>query len=316
MHRVAYHVESDALPVARVNGITSVAVIQSGGIFGGEVPVMNLDGWTWEDATVKANAGIQFTVPPLAAGGGRGGGGGGLGQQPQERTYDDLKKERDRKLDEIARLFEDVRAYIRAGAERSTDWSLDALVPVAERRLPLIVTANTEDDLRTAIALGDRLKVDLVILGGAEASYVAPLLKEKNIPVILGERQALPSREDDFHAAPYQLAGQLVKAGVKITFSVGDDTQSRDLPYNAAMSVAWGLDRDEALKALTINAAEILGVADRIGSLQAGKDANLFIARGDPLEVRTPITHVFIAGNDVGLANKHLALYEKYIKRP
>jgi imidazolonepropionase-like amidohydrolase len=134
--------------------------------------------------------------------------------------------------------------------------------------------------------------------------------------VILGERQTLPSREDDFHGAPYQLAAQLVKAGVKVAFSVGDDTQSRDLPYNAAMSVAWGLDRDEALKALTINAAEILGVADRIGSLQAGKDANLFIARGDPLEVRTPITHVFIAGNDVGLANKHLALYEKYIKRP
>ena len=315
--RVAYHVESDALPVARVNGITSVAVIQTGGTFGGEVPVMNLDGWTWEDATVKANAGIQFTVPPLVTGGGRGGGGGGRGgQQAQDRTYDDLRKDRDKKLDDVARLFEEVRAYIRAGSERTTDWSLDALAPVAERRLPLIVTANTEDDIRTAIALGDRIKVNIVILGGAEAGYLAPMLAEKSIPVILGERQTLPSREDDYHAAPYQLAGQLVKAGVKIAFSVADDTNSRDLPYNAAISVAWGLDRDEAVKALTINAAEILGVADRIGSLQPGKDANLFIAKGDPLEVRTAITHVFIAGNDVGLGNKHLALYEKYIKRP
>ena len=314
--RVAYHVESDALPIARVNGITSVAVTQTGGTFGGEVPVMNLDGWTWEDATVKANAGIQFTVPPLVTGGGRGGGGGGRGQQPPDRTYDDLRKDRERKLDDVARLFEEVRAYIRAGSERVTDWALDALVPVAERRLPLIVTANTEDDIRTAIALADRVKVNLVILGGAEAGYVAPLLREKNIPVILGQRQTLPSREDDYHAAPYQLAGQLAKAGVKVAFSVGDDTNSRDLPYNAATSVAWGMDRGEAIKALTINAAEILGVADRIGSLQPGKDANLFIARGDPLEVRTEITHVFIAGHDVGLGNKHLALYEKYIKRP
>ncbi len=142
---------------------------------------------------------------------------------------------------------------------------------------------------------------------------MAPLLKEKNIPVILGNVLALPSREDEFHAATYQVAGELAKAGVKIAFSTGDTTNVRLVPYNAAMSVAWGLNRDEALKALTINAAEILGVADRVGSLEAGKDANLFIAKGDPLEIRTQLTHVFIEGRDVGLANKHQALYEKYI---
>jgi imidazolonepropionase-like amidohydrolase len=315
--RVAYHAESDTIPVARVNGITNVAVVEPGGLFGGDVPVMNLDGWTWEEATVKPNAGIQFTFPTIGAGGGRGGGGGGGrgAQPPSDRTYDDLRRERDRKLDDIVQLFEQARAYATAGSDKTTDWTLEALVPVVEKRLPLITTANREQEIRDAVAFADRAKVNIVIAGGAEAAYVAPLLKEKNIPVILSERLSMPSREDDFHAASYQLAGELVKAGVKIAFSTGDNTNVRLLPYNAAISVAWGLNRDDALKALTINAAEILGVADRLGSLEAGKDANLFIAKGDPLEIRTEITHVFIAGNDVGMGNKHQALYEKYINR-
>ena len=317
--RVAFHVESDAIPIARVNGITSVAVMQSGGMFGGEVPVMNLDGWTWEEATVRANAGVQFAFPLMGGGGGRGGGGGGGGgrggQAQEERTYDDLRRERDKKLDEVIRLFEDVRAYARAASERTMDWSLEALVPVVERRLPLITTANREHDIRDAIAFAERAKIAIVIAGGAEANHVAHLLKDKNIPVILSDRMSLPSREDDFHAASYQLAGELAKAGVKVAFSSGDSTNSRLVPYEAAISVAWGMPRDAAVRALTIDAAEILGVADRLGSIEPGKDANLFIANGDPLEIRTPITHVFIEGNDVGLANKHLALYEKYIKR-
>jgi imidazolonepropionase-like amidohydrolase len=315
--RVAYHAESDAIPVARVNGVTTVAVVPAGGVFGGEVPVMNLAGWTWEEATLRANAGIQFTFPAVGATGGRGGfGGGRRGQPPPDRAYDDLRRERDRRLDEIVRLFEQARAYGRAGAGRATDWKLEALVPVVERKLPLLTAANREHDIRDAIAFADRAGVDIVILGGSEAVFVSSLLKEKNIPVIVGERLTLPTREDDFHASSYQLAGELARAGVKVAFSTGDNTNVRLLPYNAAMSVAWGMSREDALKALTVHAAEILGVSDRVGSIDPGKDANLFIARGDPLEIRTPVTHVFIRGNEVGLANKHEALYEKYIKRP
>ena len=319
--RVAYHTESDAIPVARVNGITSVAVVPTGGVFGGEIPVMNLDGWTWEEATLRPNAGIQFVFPAVGGGGGRGFGGGGGGRggrgggQAAERTYDDLKRERDRQLDDIIRLFDQARAYAKAGADRATDWTLDALVPVVERRLPLITTANREQEIKEAIAFADRAKVNIVIAGGAEAGYVAALLKEKNIPVILSERLTMPAREDDFHASSYQLAGELAKAGVKVAFSTGDNTNVRLLPYNAAISVAWGMSRDDALKALTVNAAEILGVSDRVGSLEPGKDANLFIAKGDPLEIRTEITRVFIEGNDVGVDTKHHALYQKYINR-
>jgi imidazolonepropionase-like amidohydrolase len=314
--RVAYHAESDAIAVARTNGITTVGVMPGGGTFGGEVAVMNLDGWTWEEATVKANAGITFNFPSLGGGGGRGGGGRGGGGGGEAATFEEIKRTRDRRLDELARLFDQVRAYAKAGPEKTVDWTLEALLPVVERRLPLVTTVNRAQDIRDAVAFADRVKVNIVISGGTEANAVAALLKEKNIPVIVGNILSLPGSEDAFHAATYQLAGELSQAGVKVAFSTADSAYVRNVPYHAAMSVAWGMNRDEAVKALTMNPAEILGVADRVGSLEPGKDANLFIAKGDPLEIRTILTHVFINGKDVGLDSKHERLYQKYIARP
>jgi imidazolonepropionase-like amidohydrolase len=313
--RVAYHAESDAIAVARTNGITTVAVMPSGGTFGGEVAVMNLDGWTWEEATLKASAGITFNFPAVGGGGGRGGRGGG-GGGGEGATYEDLRRTRDRRLDEIARLLDQARAYARAGADKTVDWTLEALVPVVERKLPLVAAVTRTQDVRDAIAFAERVGVNLVISGALDAAAAAPLLKEKNVAVILGNVLSMPAGEDAFHAATYQLAGELSQAGVKVAFATGDSAYVRIVPYHAAMSVAWGMNRDEAIKALTINAAEILGVADRVGSLEAGKDANLFIAKGDPLEIRTAITNVFIQGKDVGLDSKHERLYRKYIDRP
>jgi imidazolonepropionase-like amidohydrolase len=316
--RVAFHMESDSIPVGRANGITTVAIMPGGGTFGGEAAVMNLDGWTWEEATLKPNAGITFNFPTIGGSGGRGGGaGGGRGVAPGgDRNYEDLKRERDRKLDELAHLFDDARAYAKAGQDKTVDWTLEALVPVVDRRLPLVTSVNRAQDIRDAVAFADRVKVNIVISGGAEANAVAALLKEKNIPVIVGPVLGLPLNEDSFHAAPYQLAGELSQAGVKVAFSTGDAAYVRNLPYHAAMSVAWGMNRDDAIKALTIHAAEILGVADRVGTLDVGKDANFFISKGDPLEIRTALTHVFIEGRDVGLDSKHEQLYQKYLARP
>jgi hypothetical protein len=317
--RVAYHAASETIPVARGTGVTTVGVAPTGGIMSGDFAVMNLDGWTWEDATLRPNAGILFNFPALAGGGGRGGGRGGRGgggTEAGERTYDDIRRERDRRLDEVIRVLEQARTYARAGTGRTTDWSLEALVPVVERKLPLIVSVAREEDIKDAVAFADRAKVNVILSGAIESNYAAQLLKEKNIPVILGNVLAMPSREDNFHASTYQLAGELAKAGVKFAFSSGDNTNVRLVPFQAAMSVAWGLDRDAAIKALTIDAAEILGVGNRVGSLEPGKDANLFIANGDPLEVRTQVTHVVIQGKDVGIDSKHEALYRKYLARP
>lgn len=309
---VAYHNDSEAIPVARANGVTTVAVFPNGGVIGGQVPVMNLDGWTWEESTVRPIAGLSFQFP------GVGRSGRGFGQAPgaSERSYDDLRKERDARLETTFRLFEDARAYARVpAADRQIDWVLEALVPVVERRIPLFTLASRAEDIKDAVAFAERANVRIVVCAGPEAALVAPLLREKNIPVILGPVLTLPPYPDQYHAASYQAASVLAKAGVKFAFATGDNADVRQVPYEAAMSVAWGLSRDAAIRALTLDPAEILGVGDRVGSLEPGKMANILVAKGDPLEVRTEISHLIINGQEVDLANKHLALYERYLKR-
>ena len=312
--QVAYQSDSDAIPVARVNGITTAAVVPSGGLIGGQVAVMNLDGWTWEEATLLPVAGVSFQFPPLVRGGG---GGGGGGNADATRKYDDLKKERDAKVKRVEDLIARARAYGRLpAADRATDWNLAALVPVADLKQPMFVAASNESDIREAVAFADRAGIRIVITGGLESPLVAPLLKEKNIPVILGSVLTMPAREDAHHAATYKAAGELAQAGVTFAFGTGGAANNRLIPYEAAISVAWGLDRDRALRAITLDAAKILGVADRIGSLEPGKIANLFIATGDPMEMKTQFTHVFINGRSVGLKSKHTELYERFSSRP
>jgi imidazolonepropionase-like amidohydrolase len=313
---VAYQWDSDAIAIARSNGVTSVAIVPAGGLLGGQIAVMNLDGWSWEQAAVKTGIGVSFQFPAVG-GGGRGGGGGGRGNQAEERRYEDLKRERDARVKRIEDLIVQARAYGKMpAAERRTDWNLEALVPVAEGRAPFFVQANNEREIRDAIAFADRAGVKIVITGGLESPLVAPLLKEKNIPVLLGSILTTPTREDMHHAATYRAAGELAQAGVKFAFGTGDYTDVRAIPYEAAISVAWGLDRDRALRALTVDAAEILGVADRVGSIEPGKLANLALWNGDPLEIRTALPRVFIAGREVGPDNKHLLLYQKFSSRP
>ncbi len=310
--QVAYQADSDAIPVARVNGITSVAVLPSGGLIGGQAAVMNLDGWTWEEATLTPAAGVTFQFPPLMRGGGFGG-----ASPDAARKYEDLRKDRDARVqivsDEIARA----RAYSKVpAADRRTDWNLEALVPVATGQAPLLVRANNAADIRDAIAFADHNQIRIVITGGLEAPLVAPLLAEKKVPVILGSVLTTPTRDDAHHAATYRAAGELAEAGVQFAFGTGSYQNVRLLPYEAAISVAWGLDRERALRALTLDAAAILGVGDRVGSLEPGKAANFFLANGDPLDLRTRISRVFINGRDVGPANKHLELYERFSSRP
>ena len=308
---VAYKADSDAIPVARANGVTTVAVVPGGGILGGQAAVVNLDGWTFEEAALRPMAGISLQFPTI-------GRQGGFGPNPdRNRNFDELLKERDAKLERLAGLIERARGYAKTPqAERVVDWSLESLVPVVERRAPLLVFADREREIRDAVAFADRHNLRIVITGGMESPLVAPLLKEKNIPVILGEVLELPSREDMLHSESYAAAAQLAQAGVKFGFGSGSYQNIRLIPYNAAISVAWGLPREQAIRALTIDAAEILGVSDRVGSLEPGKAANLVVAKGDPLEIRIELTHVFVNGRSVGLDTRQVELYKKYASRP
>ena len=311
--RTAYHPDSEAIPVARSNGVTTVGVAPSGGVLAGEIAVMQLDGWTWEEATLRPSAGLAFQFPPISRPRGF-----GAAAADRDKTYADLKKERDRTLDAIADLLARARAYARTPpSTRTVDWVLAALVPVVDRELPFVVTANREADIREAVTFAERESVRLVIDGGAETPRVAALLKEKEVPVILGPVLQLPTRPDDHHAATYKAAALLAESGVRFALSGGTDaTNVRLLPYQAAQAVAWGLSRDRALAAITIDAATILGVEGEVGSLEPGKRADLFISNGDPLEARTQITHVFINGRSVGVDNIHKQFYERYSARP
>jgi imidazolonepropionase-like amidohydrolase len=309
---VAYHNDSESIPVARANGITTVAVFPSGRLLGGQVPVMNLDGWTWEESVVAPVAGIPFAFPGMGRGDVPSGGTPPAGG---ERTYADMKKDRDARVDRVARLLDAARAYAKSGPDRRTDWVLEALVPIVARQMPLFVTAPREQDIKDAIAFAERVSVRIVVVTGPEAAFAAAQLKAANVPVILGPILTLPPREDQFHAASYMTAGALAKAGVRFAFATGDNANVRQLPFQAAQSIAWGLPREAALRALTIDAAEILGVASRLGSIEPGKIANLIVTRGDPLDVRGEVAHVIINGRAVDLDNKHLALYERYLGR-
>jgi imidazolonepropionase-like amidohydrolase len=306
--RVAYQSDSDAIPVARVEGVTNAAIFPGGGVIGGDVPLMNLDGWTWEENAVRPSAGLSLSFPAGGGAGGRGGGGGGRGGGGGGGNAAE-------RLEQLDALIKQTRAYA-ANPNRQIDWNLEPLIPIVQKQQPFFVQATTEGAVRDAIGWAERQDLAIVIrTGPATAVASAALLKQKNVPVILSNILSMPQGEDTFHAANYQAAGELSTAGVLFAFSSGGYDNVRLVPFQAAMSVAWGLNHDEAIKALTINAAKIFGVDRVLGSIEPGKIANLVVVSGDPLEIRSRIRHVIIAGHDIPLESKHTELFKRYMGR-
>ncbi len=218
-------------------------------------------------------------------------------------------------MPELERLLTAARAY-GANPNRQMDWTLEPLVPIVQKKQAFFISAGSEDAIRSAISWAERQGLNIVIRTGPMAAVAtADLLKAKNVPVILNNVLSMPQGEDTFHAANYQAAGQLSNAGVTFAFSSGGFQTVRLVPFQAAMSVAWGLDRNEALKALTINAARIFGADKALGTLEAGKIANLVVVAGDPLEIRSQIRHVVIGGREIERDSKHTELFKRYMGR-
>ncbi len=302
--RTAFQADSDGINVTRAEGITTIGVTPNGGVISGSMPVMNTDGWTWEETTLRHSAGLIMTFP--GGGGGGRGGGAGPGAAAQAEVVATLNA-----------LFERAAAYAKQpAATRTPDLALDPLLPILNRSQAMIVSAGTDQAVRDAVAWAERQNVRIVIRGGADLQRSAAFLKEHDVPVILSTVLALPQREDDFHAYTYQAPGVLAKAGVRFAFSSGGFQFSRNVPFQAARAVAWGLDHDAAIRAITLDAAKILGVDSQIGSIEPGKLANLVIMKGDALEIRSAIQKVIIAGRDVSLDSKHTELYKRFISRP
>ena len=322
----AVNPSSEHIPVTRANGITTVATMPEGQLISGEVSLIHLDGWTTEEMGVKPRAALHMRMPaiqvprapaaadnenPEAAG------------APARVTYAEAKKNFDNEMAELNAFFESARRYKQAKEAKTPefrpDLKLEAMLPVIEGTEPILITAIREREIRDAIALSERQKVKIILCEAPEAYKVAKEIKEHNIPVILGPTLSLPLDEDDPYDRAYTTPADLQKAGV--LFSIGTlsgnaNLASRNLPYQAAQAVAFGLPHEDALKAITRNAAEIWGVANLIGTLEEGKWADLLITDGDPLEARTQVKQVLIKGKTVDLNNRQHDLYEKYLNRP
>lgn len=306
---VAVNPDSELIPVTRSNGVLLAVTAPTGGLISGRSAVLQLDGWTYEDMTLRADVGMHVEWPGMAA----------VVNSSTDKSGEERAKRRDEALAELRRAFDDARAYQQARSSNAQAHPLDArweaMLPVLAGAVPLVVKADEAQQIQSAVAFAASQKVRLIILGGYDAPHCATLLKKHDVPVIVSAVYRLPSRRDDDYDAAYTLPVRLREAGVKFCISgAGHFVASnvRNLPYHAATAAAYGLAADEALKAITLYPAEMLGVADRVGSLQSGKDATLFIADGDILETATHVENAFTQGRAVDLSNRHTRLYEKY----
>ncbi len=323
---VAVNPSSEHIPVTRANGITSSIALPAAGtgrgfgggagsIIGGQAALIHLDGWTWEDMDIRRSAAMQLIFPIIQSVPARFQGFGG-----PRTTYAEAKKNHETKLRELDDFFEAARRYQKAKAAPGSDFKIDlkleAMLPVLDGKEPVFVQAVKERAIKEALAFADRQKIRIILAGIREVTTILPDLKAKNIPVILGPTLALPEEDDDPYDSAATLPSELLKAGVKFAFGTFDVQFARNLPYQAAAAVGFGLPYDEALKAVTINTAEIFGVGDQVGSIDKGKWADLIVTDGDPLEAKTNVKQVFIKGQQSDLATRHTRLYEKYLARP
>jgi len=313
---VAVQPHSELIPVSRANGITTAITRPSGRLVSGQAALINLDGWTWQEMTVKAPAAMAMEYPRAPRGRGA-----GFGQAEGGANIQQL---RERQLNALRQKLEDAQAYAKAKDARAADKSLpartmdfvlEALVPVVKGELPVLMVANSEREIKGAIEIADKYKLKMVISGGEDAWKVAATLKEKNIPVIIGPVTDLPNNEDDDYDINYSHAAKLHRAGVRFAFQTADAAYVRNLPYQAGTSAAFGLPKDEALKAVTIYPAQIFGVDKLLGSIEVGKMANLIVTDGDPLEFKTSVKHMLINGKPVDLSSRHTKLYDKFKDR-
>jgi len=309
----AINPDSELLPVARANGVALALSVPQGGVIAGTSAFITLDGWTGEQLTIKAPAGLHINWPRMT-----------IFRSPFfQQSDEEQRKQTNENLKKIRDAFAEARAYKKAKeAEQqkgvpyhATDSRWEAMIPVLEKKIPVFVNAGEIKQIQAAVQWAADEDVKLVITGAADAWRVADLLKAKDVAVVYGQVLSVPNRRWEAYDTPFTTPMKLHQAGVRFCIADFESEMVRNLPYQAAMASAYGLPKEEALKAITLYPAQILGVADRVGSLEAGKDATLFVSDGDPLEIKTQVSQLFIRGRKIDLGNKHRALYEKYAKK-
>lgn len=309
---VAYNTDSKVTNTLRPNGILLANIYPDGGIISGLSSVVQLDAWNWEDAAYKTDNGVHFNMPSLLnrQRGGRGGGGfGGAAQS----TEDPVKRGLDQ-IEKVKVFFREAKAWQAEATHESTNLKYDAVKGLFTKQQKLFIHCNIVKEMLVAVDFVKEFGFDVVIVGGVDSWQITDILKQNNIAVVLDQLHSLPVMADDDVDQPFKTPALLQKAGV--LFAINDDdgnSRNRNLPFNAGTAVAYGLTKEEALTAITLNAAKILGIDDKTGSVEKGKDANIVISDGDILDMKgNSITYAFIQGRQVNLDNKQKQLFEKY----
>jgi imidazolonepropionase-like amidohydrolase len=319
--QVAVNPDSELIPVTRANGVLTVLTTptaQNGepaaqALLAGTSALLRLDGWTWEDMTLRAAVGLHVYWPAPAEG------------RRRRGEPDETKKRLDEQLKTLRTAFASARAYLRAkdaaaGKPTDTDLRWEAMLPALRREMPVFVHADDVKQIGAALDWAGEENVKMILVGGRDAWRLADRLKAADVAVIVGGVFSLPARRDDGYDDIYANAGKLHAAGVRFCMATSGGTAAgatngRNLPYEAGMAAAFGLPADEALKAITLYPAQILGVAGELGSIEPGKRATLIVTDGDPLEIPTQVLMAFIDGGRIDLHSRHTGLYEKYRRR-
>ena len=302
---IAFNTDSEILPTVRSNGVLITQVTPKGSTIAGTSSVVHLDAWNWEDAVIRANDGLHVNWP-----------------YPYRRSSGGLETNASyrEEIDQLGAYFEASRAYCSMPQHNEVDPRMEAMCPVIEGKATWYVNANEERQITEAVAFKQKHKIqEMVLVGGYDAVWVAPLLKENNVSVMIPRVHSLPRYAGDEIDAPFTLAKKLFDAGVTFCFQNAGDMEAmnaRNLPFLAGTAVGFGLPYEAAVQALTLDAAKILKIDAHYGSIELGKSATFFISEGDALNMQTNhVVRAFIDGRDITVRNKQVDLYEKYQKK-
>jgi imidazolonepropionase-like amidohydrolase len=313
---VAVNAESRHIGTTRTAGVLVAFSTPDGGVISGMSSALNLEGWTWEEMSMKGAAALNVRWPDPNARPRRGFGGGGPGGRgadgPPPKTYAE-------QVQQIKDWFGEARAYrdaVKAGQDVRTDSRYAAMIPALDGTIPVVVAADGAAQINDAITWAKAEGVRLVIRGGRDALFAADRLKAENVPVILTSTMSAPDRDYEGYDNAYATPAKLHAAGVKFAIAGGSGgLYSNRLPWDAGVAVAFGLPEEEALKAVTINAATFLGVADKVGSLEVGKEATLLITTGTPLDMTSNIEQSYIQGREINMMDIHKVFFQKYLEK-
>jgi imidazolonepropionase-like amidohydrolase len=312
---IAVNPESRHIGTTRSAGVLVAFSTPDGGVISGLSSAMSLEGWTWEEMSMKGAAALNVSWPdPIArprrfGGGGPGGRGG---PQAPPKTYDE-------QVQAIKNYFAEARAYrdaVKAGQQVRTDARYAAMIPALNGEIPVVVAAEGAAQINDAVTWGKAEGLRLVIRGGRDAIHVAERLKAENVPVILTSTMAAPNRDYEGYDGAYSSPAALHAAGVKFAIAGGSGgLYSYRLPWEAGVAVAFGLPEEEALKAVTINAAQFMGIDDKVGSLEVGKEATLLITTGTPLDMTSNIEQSYIQGREIDMNDIQKHFFKKYMEK-